>query len=473
MTANRPTKGHLPLLAPALTCALGIALSIAAVLGALGLRGNMPAARYDRVATEQWSKAARAIVLSTHQTTDAWNAAVASRLLADAYLGRRDPGQARADLLRITTHMSPPIGRLLQASVTLLEQRAINASPQQTWAAVAALLSGLEHSDYSHHLKQMLDLIAESYHGLGLSRASAYEVAYASFGYAHGPLLEIIAAQLEQLAAERDAAGDANAATVCRQILANLLNRWLHEPGPPGLRLLAADLLASALERGVLTPSNALATAAALRAWRERYRSHAAKLPARLLGLTGGLQSRPDTQTRLVRWVMLTGWLVVATLACGTVAMLGLVWLLISRRSASLSTRHVGIALAGAVLVCLGGVVYPAWANDPVPPDIGRGFPSETLLGYYIAFAASTVLATLAVLAMIPAAGAKTWPTRIFCVSATSWLPLAVAAMASTYIAGRALATHQAAELWAFEHPIEAVAGPDAGILPDIVRDPQ
>ena len=49
----------------------------------------------------------------------------------------------------------------------------------------------------------------------------------------------------QAMRAEREQAGDSAAAGVCRAVLHHWLRAWVLEPGPAGLRLLAADLLAT------------------------------------------------------------------------------------------------------------------------------------------------------------------------------------------------------------------------------------
>lgn len=349
---------------------------------------------------------------------------------------------ALADELRnrLAALRDTDVGRLQFLAATLEQRRLAGQTPLEWWPAVQPLLAGLRGGRFRHFLNELLAAEAAVYQELGLRPAVALCTAQDNIGWPHGPYLQVLAARLTELAAALAADGQPEAAATCRTALREVLRQWVLEPGPPSVRLLAADLLARELESAAADdPAMADDAAASIiekcRAWRTRYHARAAAAPEPPLVLRLGEDPPPApfaVPLRLLAWAL---WLAAAAATAGVVAILTYTrgW---RRGVASVKRRgRRMLSLAPATVLLIGGGIHAVLRDTRFDQDLrrldqaGGGWP--TLV--WLAVGATVML--LAAAAALHARRKPPQPRRAWLAmartAATTWLALALAALLS------------------------------------------
>lgn len=294
-------------------------------------------------------------ILSNHVTRAYQRPTELPDLLRDA--------QAGAAQIRSTA-----LPRLQMAALVLLAAQRDQVPPDEQWARVKPYLEGLQTASLAHQLLALQVADIGVLQKAGLQDGVAARVAELHFSDVHGPLLQSFVAELARFEVSRTAAGDAAGAALTRQVADRWLRDWILEPGPAGLRLLAADLLAQRLEQRGIQPD----LVAKCRAWRTAYRTAAKAAPAPP-GLFN-VGEAPLPSTRLVtepRNFVCTMWLAGALAAALVLALLGgLFW--IGTRESALSPRSATVTVIVAVVVVVGSLIVIAWQPDLIYTECQR-----------------------------------------------------------------------------------------------------
>lgn len=359
---------------------LAVLLLIALVVSAVdlarirGLWRSLPGPSLSRVdwdafqqARSQYSQKAREgwilAIVSNHLTTARHHPGELATLLDDARAG--------AAMLRDTQ-----LGRLQLAALTLLRLEQDNVPPEDWWNQVRGYLDGLERAAFDHFMPELITAEAAAFTRLGLGPGSAQRLALTRLGGKHTPLLQYLAERLQRVADELRQAGDLPAAERCERMIRRLLRQWLLAPGPDGVRLLAAELLADQLDAGAAT-IDAAELAEKCRRWRTAYRARAASLPDHAPLLRIGDEPAPDAgSTHLGTWLIRIGWTAAALLAAALLGVLsGPAWL----RPATHGTSWIRYALTcGAPILILCGSIGVS-SFDLAAEDLRRA--SELTMG--------------------------------------------------------------------------------------------
>lgn len=289
-------------------------------------------------------------ILSNHVTRAYQKPTELPDLLRDA--------QAGAAQVRSTA-----LPRLQIAALVLLAAQRDQVPPDEQWARVKPYLEGLQTASLAHHLLALEAADAAALQQAGLLDGIAARVAELHFNEVHGPLLQYLVGELTTFEAARAAAGDAAGAALAQQLADRWLRDWIIEPGPAGLRLLAADLLGQRLEQRGVQPD----LVAKCRAWRAAYRTAAGTMPAwpALFDVNDApLPPRAATAPRdyvNVTWAAgtLTGAMLLALVG-------GLFW--IATPGSVLSVRAAALTAVVALAVAFAGVFViaarPAWVDS-------------------------------------------------------------------------------------------------------------
>jgi len=274
---------------------------------------------------------------------------------------------------RVASVRTTQLGRVQQAAVQLVALHRTGAPLEQWWPRVQPFLVGLEQAHFAHHQAKLLDAHTRAYETLHLSPAAAYGLAEYQLGQHHGGFLQLFAAGMQRLIAERQAAGDREAVRTCRAVLRRLLQQWVLEPGPAGLRLLAAELLVRELPADAAVPALA-AISQDLRRWRAAYNQALRTRPADLFALTGGPALCPTELERMVVALVSLSWVGVATVLCAAfAAAIGWAWIVAGGAvvPARLALLH-GAAIVAVVLFA--GQVWVATQPKLLRRDLHRQF---------------------------------------------------------------------------------------------------
>ncbi|MEW6252607.1 MAG: hypothetical protein AB1716_18370, partial [Planctomycetota bacterium] len=301
----------------------------------------------------------------------------------DFTAGLRDPQRlARVGVRADEILAEEPVAALagLQIAAARLARLEHDGAPVETrWPLVKPDLAGLETAAFAHHLAAWRDAATAMYTRLGLGPGTARRMAESWTAAAHTPFLQYSTRQLGRLAHERRDAGDAPAAETCERIRQRLLRDWLLEPGPPVLRLLAAELLTQVPELGLTdapesTTSAPMSTsaaaeqrvppevAAAARAWRQAVRSKMESWPAAvpLLAVYGAdPEPRPHEQRALLISLALGLGLLGAATGAAFLAILGLASAFAAARRPDLGRREVVVAAAIAAVILAAALAWP------------------------------------------------------------------------------------------------------------------
>jgi len=346
----------------------------------------------------------------------------------------------------------------------LLERR--GEPIENWWPQLHVFFQGMRQANLSHYQAALVRDWARAYELAGFGPGTARSLAEDLVAQRHGPFLQFFTSRVRRLIADRLHAGDAAAARVCRTTLYRLLRQWVLEPGPAGLRLLAADLLAQAAEHDPAAGGSAAAQELAreLRAWRSAYREALRRLPIGVFDPHRKPALDPAADQRLLQCVALTNWLAAALLV---VAAAALVALLRGPRRVlrpGNATLVWGALLVGA-LVVLGGLgavwLWPDWLRT----DLRGDFSSLRYLWRHPFVAAGIALVGLLLAALLrpgPRAGKSTFASRLGAAGAGAWLLLAVGLWAAATAGQIAHSRCERAIRAACEDSISAVAGPHA-----------
>jgi hypothetical protein len=389
---------------------IAAALTVASLLELHAAWVNLPMPKLDalnpnavvqafRAARTSWTGDVRdgmlLAIISSHLTT----ALRAPDRLDDLY------EDARNGYSKIT---GTQLARLQLTALAMLRLERDRVPLADWWAALAQFRAGLENASFNHDLPELLAANAAVYVQLGLGAGTARRSAQNVVGFPHGPFLEYFAAQNERMARSREQTGDAAGAAACRQLVRRLLRQWTLDPGPPSVRLLAAELLSNSLEadHAASAPAAGAEIVRGLRQWRDAYRTNAAQRPAPLPLLSNSYAPLLDPQAydRLRRALAVLLWVAPALLAAGVITGLALIpWLRGAPAGAGLRAALLGGLLLSAVLLgagCLYLQIDPGGALD----DLRRlGFSDLGWPRYpFVSAAAACVLLVLVVL----------WPAR-------------------------------------------------------------
>ncbi|MBU0617102.1 MAG: hypothetical protein KKI02_05250, partial [Planctomycetes bacterium] len=285
----------------------------------------------------------------------------ASRTLAGAMRGMVTPEELLPTMATAVNALNrSQVGRLQLAAARMWLLEQAGEPIESCWPSLRVFLEGMQHANLEHYQAALTRHWARAYQAAGLGPGTAYGLAEDLVGHEQGPFLQFLVPHLRRVIAERDAAGDTAAATACRSVLHSLLRHWVFEPGPAGLRLLAADLLAESLEAdaGADQAAETQAIAQSLRRWRSTYHEAARGRPVATLDLHRKPALAPAAHERLVARVGLVTWLGSATLAAAIVALLcGWSWLgnrADERRGARWVLHTIGVVL----IVTIGGLLW-------------------------------------------------------------------------------------------------------------------
>jgi hypothetical protein len=403
---RRTYKGRLVVLA------LAIVLSLVAGLQAWRLWSNLPGVRLARLTRADYQRAQReAEAGMSRQARQGLIAANVSHLFTSV-LQNPEVYPATFDTLQRMLSELPDtqLGRLQLAAFLMLEMERAAVPVGQWWPRLAPVLSGLEQAQFSHFLAPLEDNRTDIYHSLGLSAGAARAQAEEIMGQPHGPLLQYLAPRLARLAQSRAAYNDGSD-VLCRRLLFKLLRQWTLDDGPPGVRLLAADLLAQAITAGdvpILDPVAGAKVAVQLRQWREAYRSAAAAHPPLPYPLAVGQvpDLYPELSSQFATTLPFRMWMLGAMLAA---VLVGAVALTIARGEfLSLPRRTLNYALLAAVASAfvLGGWAWAKLGGAVVADDVRRlvpgtgGPPWTPILGF-------SLLALLLISTALPHPGAR------------------------------------------------------------------
>jgi len=391
----------------------------------------------------------------------------ASRALSGALTNAVEPDQLQPTVARAVSSLTrSQLGRLQLAAARmwLLEQR--GEPIESWWPSLRVFLEGLQRANFEHYQLALTQHWAAAYQAVGLGPGTAYELAEDLVGHPHGPFLEFFVPRLRRVIEERERAGDEAAAAICRRVLTGLLKQWVLEPGCPGLRLLAADLLAESLEADVGSEgTEAQAIARDLRQWRSAYHEAARRRPIATLGVHRKPALAPQAHERLVARIGLMTWLGSATLMAGVVAILfGWSWVR-NREAATGRVRLALYAVSAALLVTIGGVLWVHLRPDSICADLRSDFSAVHYWWRHPFVAAGMTLIVLLVMGRLRVSASSVkrhFPARLGVAAVGAWLVLALMLWGCAWAGERARRDYERATRAAYQHPIAALTGSDA-----------
>jgi len=352
---------------------------------------------------------------------------------------------------------------------------------ERWWSHVQPLLPPAD-ANADHHLDALWRVWSAAYADFGLSDGAAAELAAVRIGHPHGPLLQYLSPALGRVADERRARGDVDGAAKCETLRVAVLKAWTLAPGPAGLRLLAADLLAAALEQQPRTDADQQ-IARDLRAWRAAYLDAARKLPVDFLSMQSDPAFDADAYRRALRRLAVLSWLSSAMIASAAAALVLLpLWLVSDRqrlpRLAPLSAVAAGCALLSIVAAAAWPSLWPALPLHDFRSDFSslRYVWVHPLLATGLVWAA-VFIGTFVVLRLRRAAPAPRVYERLgACAAAAAWtwllLSVAVLISAVAFVEPARQAV-DAANARARADEVAAIAGPQADALLNSLRAAQ
>ncbi len=485
MKASHDPPAHerpLPRIIPVLLAAL--LLSAVSVTIAVSFTRALPLGSMLRIGNTRvrstLEAAARALV---GESRDGLLLAQLGSLFSDGWKHPANALMREKQISDVAPHLSQVgVARLIQLAARLNStEHALAAlgsapagAPQAGWSVAKPYLEGWEKRQLSHEQLALRAAIARAYESLGLRPGTALALAGSYVGHALNPLLEYLTPQIERLAAEAEQAGDAKGAASARRAFARLLRQWTLEPGPAGLRLLAADLLAGHLERRSADHAGgdaAPAIVTGLRSWRAAYLAAAAARPTPVFQVAEDVARAVPEQSRLLGVYMLMLWLATG---CGAAALLALAtgWTLLRPRApvrvSGLLLRGSGLGLFAAGLLCIGWLL----ALEPQVRLDMRMDPAN--VRYWPKFAIGAAASALLVITTLASLlkrraphlrlGGATALAAAYC-----WLAFSIFGGLGP-IAYRQLAAYETALAAAHADPIASVAGPQADSFLDPLR---
>ncbi|HPM22339.1 MAG TPA: hypothetical protein PLP66_00435 [Phycisphaerae bacterium] len=457
--------------------ALLLAIMVVAIIGGVSLRAawnQLPLRSLARIKPEALDgsfRAARAAfdaptrsgdllkIISVHINT----ARRAPERLAELF------EDARAGAAMITQTYAV---RLQLAALTMLQLEQLRVPIDQWWPTFGPYFADMQDASFSLFLPEQFAARTRLFTGLGLGPGTARRSAEIQFGEPHGPFLQYLVDRVQQLAATRQNMGDTAGADLCRRLLRRVLRQWTLDPGPPSLRLLAADLLIRHLVAET-TPASGPATTApaappevadALRAWRAAYRDSAAQrgAPLPLFGTTEGPELAPRAHDRLRDMLGAALW-IAGGLAGSIVTALLTAWFWIrAARPGALTRRAVLFGLVLGVVIVAGGLAWSRFALAPGSEDLRRLGTADGGWPYLPLLPALAALALPWLAALWPAArGVRL--ARVGAGAVISCAVLSVSLPIVSQLVRTRTTQYEQAVAQAYERgEFEAVAGPDA-----------
>ena len=336
------------------------------------------------------------------------------------------------------------VGRLQLAALTMLRLQREGVPSGAWWPSLRTYLDGLEHAPFDHCLPELLEADAQTCERLGLGPGSARRAALLSLGHAHGPFLQLFVEHTRGVADELRRAGDEVAATQCDHVVRRLLRTWVLEPGPAGLRLLAADLLANALAGD----GSAAGMADKCRGWRAAYRTAAASLPKAPALLRVGEEPTGVSAAPLTWTLAWAAWTAAAVAGAGVVALTAAVFGLGRGHDAARWRGCVAGALLAVVAISAGGIGLIAGAGGLVWDDFQRADARDLGVPRLPIFGATAGFVLAAAVGGFVARRGGSATERLAGVArctAITWLVLSGVALATTVAADRLRGSYESA----------------------------
>lgn len=450
-------------LRPVLLLLAALALALTAGRQFWGLWQGLPG---NSVARLDWNAVNRARAGLTGPAREGLLLVISSDQFTAALQGRRDLEETIDDVrdrLAATPHTY--VGRLQLAALLMLRLER-DARPVDTWwPTVQPFVAGASQAPLDHFLAELLDAESAVYVDLGLGTGTSRYLPLGLVGAAHGPFLQYLVENLRQVGAAHRAAGQGQVADECERVVGRLLREWVSQPGPAGLRLLAAELLASGLgDRG----PTAAQLAEKLRAWRTAYDARAAALPTTAAVLRTSAEPVPVDATWLTRLLAWTGW-TAATLALVLPLALVTIVFCLSSSAAGAAGRPpaAGPLVAGATVLLVGGVLVFA-VPGVVQDDLTRIYDGRPLAAWLPWVAAGTGFAATVLASMLTRIPARGRARLGRCATALSllWSVALWGGVVATELAARRYQDALAAPL---EEHARSIADIDAeGLLADL-----
>lgn len=438
---------------------LSTLLSIAAAAWLIRAALLWPAVAYQRIEADPalTHRMDQAYARRLRQSPDLFRAVTLTRfgdLLLRSWRGPQDPAQLAGQIARRRESVLPgdPVAGLYDIAATLLRAERDPSQRQAAQTRVVALLRGLPDGPWSHGqialIRARIDATREALAGHFASFAWAASLAWLEADHPHNPLVEYLTPRLAELADRLDAGGDHALAARCRRVLYRWLAAWISENGPPGLRVLAADRLASLLERwrDLHPPAELIA---ALRNLRQAYRTTAGRWPADPFDLPGRPALAPDAAGRLLTAASWAAWIASAN-AAALLALLAVGVLRLRRRSEARPLAFWTAPLIAVVLIALGRLAAP-WATAS---SLRIETTTEMLrwAGVCLAAPAAAVFATV----VIAAARRR----NTVALAAGLWLGCSIGLVVGAWSLRAASVAYVAALEQASADPLKTLAGP-------------
>lgn len=357
------------------------------------------------------------------------------------------------------------VGRLEQALFKLRAAEAANVPPSEWWSQVAPYLQGLEHASFDHFQSALTATWIEAYRSLRVEPGTATMFAEHQAGHAFGPFLQYLVARLTQMENSL-AETDPEACSTIDKLLSRLLRVWVLSPGPPSLRLLAAEFLIPRLAKN--GGQNAAAAEAVTR-WRNGYLEEAKLRPPPLLSMGEEPSRAAAEHARLVASLAWLAYALGAWATAGAIAV-ALCWASFVRPPARSLTR----IMADAGLIVLAGIVGGIavfWLFPTLAAEDLRGDFSSLRYSWKAPIIATGL--TLTLLALAACRGEHNWIdrlSRLATIATTATLFLALALWGMTASANAARQAHEQAYAKASTEPFAAIAGVEADHLLDPLR---
>jgi hypothetical protein len=455
------------------------AVSALAAWSALGLWRGLPYSQITALPGEEVVAAFRAASASApEQVRAAWLLADVGKqftaALRDEAALERLGGEV-ASYAAGQTHTQ--LGRLQQAATRMLELERAATPIEQWWPALEPYLVGLSRANFAHFEHELIVAWTDVYRSLGVAPGTACRNARLQVGHPHGPFLQYFVMRLRRVAQVEEQRGNAAGAQTCRTVMRCLLRQWVLDPGPPGVRLLAADLLADLLEAepASTAASSASRLAQDLRAWRALYHDSACERPVEFLRLTSEPSLCPREYERLFTWLALSTWTCAAAIGLGLVVLLTGWAGLIRRRGKAHPLRAFIMATIVTAVIVATGVLWLRFAPDTIREDFRRDWSVTSLAEWwrYPLVSAALAIVLVSVPALVRRAPGGGKPARLVRLSAgasATWLVLATLGLVCILAADAAQTAYERATHAAALDPLRAIVGPDADRLLDGLR---
>lgn len=353
--------------------------------------------------------------------------------------------------------------RLFQAGLAMLALERLDTPPDQQWKTLEPYLSGLGDASFAHFHRNASASLASAMISLGLSPGVAAEAVEMRFGSSYGPFLQYFTGRLFALAAAfSQAEATAPAAQQCRSIALHLLKQWTLDPGPAGLRLLAADLLIRELRASGAGDPTTQRVAADLGQWTQAYRRESHRRPIGQFDLSRQPALAVGEYRQLRNALAMTAWTGGAA-AAAALLLIALSWTALGGKKLDSTTNMRGMTLGTAggafIVLCAMAILFRA---DDLLADFSWAWIRLPL------YAGGMTLVMAGMAAFISAGAVQRTGTladrlfAIFCGSSGGAVLLAAAFLLAVLYAGSAQRAYDAATEVAFRDEFRAMAGTSA-----------